>query len=53
VTLHRTATLSVRVSEEELRMLQALAEALGVSASDVVRMYIREAHARRDGKPPG
>ncbi len=37
--------LNVRVTDEEGEMLKALAEAQGLSASDVVRQMIRRAYA--------
>jgi antitoxin component of RelBE/YafQ-DinJ toxin-antitoxin module len=46
----RDHRLNVRISGEELEMLQALAEQRGVSASDVVRMFIREQHELTFGK---
>jgi uncharacterized protein (DUF1778 family) len=36
--------LTLRVSEEEREMLRELAERDGLSASDVVRQFIRRAH---------
>jgi uncharacterized protein (DUF1778 family) len=41
----RTKTLTVRVAEDEDRMLKALAELHGMTASDIVRQYIRRAFA--------
>jgi hypothetical protein len=35
----------VRVDEDEAEMLKALADHQGLSASDVVRQFIRRAHA--------
>jgi uncharacterized protein (DUF1778 family) len=46
----RTRTLQVRVTDDEHRMIQALAEHQGISISDVVRLYIRRAFA--DAFPP-
>jgi hypothetical protein len=45
----RDRSLRVRVSDDELRMVQELADADGVTASDHVRLYIRRAHAERFG----
>ena len=45
----RDKSFRVRVSKEELRMIQELADADGVTASDHVRLYIRRAHAERFG----
>jgi hypothetical protein len=36
----------VRITEEEAEMLRALAKRRGLSASDIVRQYIRSAHAK-------
>jgi uncharacterized protein (DUF1778 family) len=47
--VNRDKKLTVRASDEELAMLQAVADAAGVSSSDVVRMFIRKAHAARFG----
>jgi uncharacterized protein (DUF1778 family) len=41
----RTKMLNVRVTEDEDRMLKALAEHQGMSLSDVIRQYIRRAFA--------
>jgi DNA-binding GntR family transcriptional regulator len=42
------------MSDEELAMLRALAERDGLSASDVLRLFIRRAYAEAfgDKKPP-
>jgi uncharacterized protein (DUF1778 family) len=45
----RDKSLRARVSEDELRMVQELADADGVTASDFVRLFIRHAHAERFG----
>jgi hypothetical protein len=45
VDRHRTRNLNVRIDDDEGRMLRALAEREGVSASDIVRQYIRRAFA--------
>ena len=47
--VNRDKKLTVRASDEELAMLQAVADAAGISSSDVVRMFIRQAHAARFG----
>lgn len=39
----RTKALNVRVTDDEDRMLKALAEHQGMSISDVIRQYIRRA----------
>ena len=44
--------MTVRMSDEELRMLQELAEADGVSVSDFVRIDIRKQHRARFGEQP-
>jgi uncharacterized protein (DUF1778 family) len=41
----RTRTLNMRVTDEEAEMLRSLAEHQGLSASDIVRQYIRRAFA--------
>jgi hypothetical protein len=43
----RTELLTVRVTPEEMAMVKALADADGVSASDLVRQFIRRTHAER------
>lgn len=45
--MDRDKSLRVRVAEDELRMVQELAEADGVTASDYVRLFIRRAHAEK------
>lgn len=45
----RTRAVTVRLSVDELAMLQALAEKVGLSGSDVVRTQIREAYAAAFG----
>jgi uncharacterized protein (DUF1778 family) len=45
----RDQSLRVRVSEDELRMVQELAEADGITASDFVRLFIRREYAARFG----
>jgi uncharacterized protein (DUF1778 family) len=39
----RTKMLNVRVTDDEDRMLKALAEHQGLNVSDVIRQYIRRA----------
>jgi len=41
----RTKTLNVRVTDDEDRMVKALAEFQGLSVSDIVRQNIRRAFA--------
>lgn len=41
--------LNVRVSEDEMAMLQAVAEAIGLSQSDTVRQLIRRAYVELPG----
>ena len=48
----RDKSLRVRVSADELRMVQELADDQGISASDFVRLFIRKAHAARTPRPP-
>jgi hypothetical protein len=45
----RTRRLSMLISDDEWKMLQALADGAGITASDWVRMRIREAH---ESAPP-
>jgi hypothetical protein len=47
----RTELLTVRVTPEELAMLKRLAEADGVSSSDLVRQFVRRSHEARFGQP--
>jgi hypothetical protein len=50
----RDRSLRVQVSTAELKMLHEIAEADGITASDVIRMFVRRAHAERFGdKKPG
>jgi hypothetical protein len=46
----RTHRLSMLISDDEWAMLQAVAEKRGVTASDWVRMHIRDAY-EAEGKP--
>jgi uncharacterized protein (DUF1778 family) len=43
--MERNKTLNIRMTEDEDRMLKALAEHQGMNISDVVRQYIRRAFA--------
>ncbi len=43
--VERTRMLNVRVTDDEDRMLKALAEHQGMSVSDVIRQYIRRGFA--------
>jgi uncharacterized protein (DUF1778 family) len=43
--VERDRMLNVRISDDEDRMLKALAEHQGMSISDVLRQYIRRAFA--------
>lgn len=50
--IERNRRLSMKISDEEWTMLQALAERDGVSASDFVRTFIRRAYAEAfENKP--
>lgn len=42
---------NVRMSEEELKKLHALAEHEGISASDYLRLYVRRSYAEVFGEP--
>jgi len=48
----REKKLTIRASEDEITMLQAVAEADGLTSSDVVRQFIRRAHAERFAPKP-
>lgn len=48
--MERIKTLNVRVTDDEDRMLKALAENQGMSISDVIRQFIR--HAFAESFPP-
>ena len=43
----------MRITPDEARMLKELAEADGLSASDVVRLQVRRYYAERFGAKPG
>lgn len=47
--VERSRMLNVRVSEDEMAMLQAVAEAIGLSQSDTVRQLIRRAYVELPG----
>ncbi len=53
MVIDRDKKLTIRVSEEEIAMLESLAEADGVTVSDYVRLFVRRVHAERfsDKKP--
>ena len=42
---------NLRISDKEQDMMNELADAMGVSASDVVRLLVRKEHAERFGSP--
>ena len=42
--------ITIRASDDEAAMLRALAEAEGITGSDVLRMFIRRAYAERFGQ---
>jgi hypothetical protein len=48
----REDVVTTRMRRDERQMLEALAEADGISKSDVVRMLVRRAHAERFGSKP-
>jgi hypothetical protein len=48
----RDAIFQMRISPAERDMLQDLADRDGVSASDVVRLFIRREHAKAFGERP-
>jgi hypothetical protein len=43
--VEREKMLNVRITDDENRMLKALAEHQGMSVSDVIRQYVRRAFA--------
>ncbi len=47
----RNRNLNVRLTDQEHEMLTDLAEHVGLSASDVIRQYIRKEYAAVFGKP--
>jgi hypothetical protein len=49
MVLERDKRLTIRVSAEEVAMLEALAEAAGVSGSDFLRLHVRSAYAEKFG----
>ncbi|HEX4403657.1 MAG TPA: hypothetical protein VGM56_04225 [Byssovorax sp.] len=48
----RTTYFNCRIAPTEVAKLHAIAEHYGVSASDVVRMFIRERHRELFGVEP-
>ncbi len=48
----RPKLLNVRMTEAEIEMIKELAEADGLSQSDIVRQLVRHAHAERFGPSP-
>jgi len=52
-TLNRNRTLHVKVTDDEHRMLEELAARRGLTASDLIRQYIRAEHAELgEATPP-
>lgn len=49
VTRTRTELFTIRMTADELAMVQRLAEADGISASDLVRQFVRRSFAERFG----
>ena len=49
VMVDRDSKLTIRIADEEVAMLRALAEKDGISASDVLRLFIRRAYAEAFG----
>lgn len=45
----RDQNLRVRMSSDEVRMLKQLSDAMGLTASDVVRSLIRREHVEKFG----
>jgi hypothetical protein len=52
MVIERNRRLSMLVSDDEWRMLQALADANGVTASDYVRQFIRREHDSKFAAKP-
>jgi hypothetical protein len=52
-TTKRDSIFQLRMSEEERRMLQVIADEDGLTASDIVRQFIRAEWWRRYGKGIG
>jgi len=50
MVVERTHRLSMRISEDEWNMLESLADSAGITASDWVRLRIREAYAEQPPK---
>jgi hypothetical protein len=48
----QTERLGLRVAPSELKMLEALSEASGLSMSNVVRQLVRREYAEKFGEPP-
>lgn len=53
MVIERDRKLTIRISDAELTMLEAIADADGVTSSDVLRTFIRRTYAERfpDRKP--
>lgn len=47
--IERTGRIGLRIAPEEIAMLNALAEAEALSASDIVRTLVRRAYAEKFG----
>ena len=47
----RTKLLNVRMTEDEIAMVKDLAEAAGLSQSDIIRQLVRKAHGELDASP--
>jgi len=43
--VERQKLLNVRMTEDEIAMVKELAEAAGLSQSDIIRQLVRKAHA--------
>jgi hypothetical protein len=52
VTRQNPARFNMRLSPDELTMLETVAGAMGVSASEVIRLAIREKYRERFGEKP-
>jgi hypothetical protein len=49
----RPKLLNVRMTEQEIAMVKELADAEGLSQSDIIRQLVRKAHVDQFGHKPG
>ena len=48
----RERSIRVALSDQELEMVHALADADGTNVTELLRRYIRKAYAKKIGAPP-